>query len=64
MTTVGYGDYYPRNGVAYVLAAFVMMLGLMLTALPIAVIGANFSTYYEYKKKSMKRKVKHESKNE
>ena len=51
MTTVGYGDYYPTNLYGYAVAAVVMMLGLILTALPIAIIGANFSMYYDYNTK-------------
>ena len=58
MTTVGYGDYYPKNGVGYIAAAGVMMLGLMITALPIAIIGTNFSIYYDYNKKRMKQRKK------
>ena len=53
MTTVGYGDYYPKNIFGYAVAAVVMLLGLMITALPIAIIGANFSIYYEYHRKRL-----------
>ena len=53
MTTVGYGDYYPKNVFGYAVAAVVMLLGLMITALPIAIIGANFSVYHEYNKKRL-----------
>ena len=59
MTTVGYGDYYPKNVFGYAVAAVVMLLGLMITALPIAIIGANFSVYYEYnRKRQLHRKPK------
>lgn len=56
MTTVGYGDYYPKTGVGYIVAACVMMLGLTITALPIAIVGTNFAIYHEYNQKRLQRK--------
>jgi len=54
MTTVGYGDYYPKNTLGYAVAAVIMLFGLMITALPIAIIGANFTVYYEYNQRRKK----------
>ena len=48
MTTVGYGDYYPISAAGCIAAVFVMIFGLILTALPVAIIGAHFTVYYEY----------------
>ncbi|KAF6035849.1 hypothetical protein EB796_005847 [Bugula neritina] len=58
MTTVGYGDYYPKNTLGYAVAAVIMLFGLMITALPIAIIGANFTVYYEYTRGGRKFKLK------
>lgn len=55
MTTVGYGDYYPITLPGYLTASAVMLIGMVITALPIAIIGENFSTYYKYGKKREKR---------
>lgn len=48
MTTVGYGDYYPTSMIGHLIAILVMSFGLILTALPVAIIAGNFSLYYEY----------------
>ena len=61
MTTVGYGDFYPTTGVGYVAASVVMVLGILITALPIAVIGTHFSVYYEHHEKKMQQKRKLEN---
>ena len=47
MATVGYGDYYPRSTLGYLLAGLSMMCGILVIALPITVIGSNFSAIYE-----------------
>ena len=57
MTTVGYGDYYPKTAIGYVTAALIMMLGIMVTALPIVIIGTNFSIVSDYNKKRLQRKA-------
>ena len=51
MTTVGYGDFYPTNWFGYGFAVLIMLAGLMLTSLPIAIIGGNFAVYHEYNQK-------------
>ena len=58
MTTVGYGDLYPTHQGGYVATFIVMVFGLMVTALPVAIIGGNFSVAYEYNAKR-KQKLKH-----
>ena len=55
MTTVGYGDFYPTNWFGYGFAVLIMLAGLMLTSLPIAIIGGNFAVYHEYNQKSQQR---------
>lgn len=55
MTTVGYGDFYPTNALGYVAATMVMIFGLILTALPVAIIGGNFTVYYEYSQRRLER---------
>ena len=48
MTTVGYGDLYPTTAPGYAITVVVMLFGLILTALPVAIIGGNFAVVYEY----------------
>lgn len=43
MTTVGYGDMVPMTTLGMTLGCFVMLCGVLLLALPITVIGANFA---------------------
>ena len=46
MATVGYGDIYPRTVAGFVLASITMLCGILVIALPVTVIGQNFSTIY------------------
>ena len=46
MTTVGYGDMYPTNWYGKLLGVIVMMFGIIVIALPIPVIGSNFTQEY------------------
>lgn len=55
MTTVGYGDVYPTSLGGYIIVTVIMILGLTLTALPIAIVGGNFTVVYEYSQKVNKR---------
>ena len=57
MTTVGFGDYYPTTAIGYVTAALIMMLGIMVTALPIVIIGSNFSIVSDYNKERQRKKA-------
>lgn len=44
---VGYGDVYPIEPLGKVVSTAAMMVGLLVLALPITVVGSNFSTVYE-----------------
>lgn len=58
MTTVGYGDYYPTTLPGYIFASLLMIEALMLTALPVAIIGGNYAVLYEHNQKREKRKAR------
>ena len=47
MTTVGYGDGYPMTSEGRTLAVFAMLGGILIIAMPITVIGDNFSKAYD-----------------
>ena len=47
MTTVGYGDGYPMTAEGRTLAVFAMISGILIIAMPITVIGDNFSKAYD-----------------
>ena len=47
MTTVGYGDMYPVTDEGRTLAVLTMISGILILAMPITVIGANFASAYE-----------------
>ena len=46
MGTVGYGDVAPRTAAGWILASLAQMMGILVIALPITVIGSNFSAIY------------------
>jgi hypothetical protein len=53
MTTVGFGDVYPRTVAGQIVGEMTMVFGILLIALPVAIIGRNFQEVYdtmEYKK--------------
>jgi hypothetical protein len=43
MTSVGYGDVYPKSTAGKMVACLTMFTGILVLALPISVIGANFN---------------------
>eukprot|EP00164_Ancoracysta_twista_P003165 GFYU01004218.1.p1 GENE.GFYU01004218.1~~GFYU01004218.1.p1 ORF type:complete len:477 (-),score=71.49 GFYU01004218.1:296-1726(-) len=47
MTTVGYGDIYPVTDAGKIVATMTMLLGILVIALPVSIIGANFQGEYE-----------------
>ena len=46
MGTVGYGDIAPRTLAGWILASLAQLMGILVIALPITVIGSNFSVIY------------------
>lgn len=47
MTTVGYGDVYPRTSMGKVTATFTFLSGILLIALPVAIVGRKFTDVYD-----------------
>ena len=43
LTTVGYGDETPKTNSGKVVGAFAMVSGILIIALPVSVLGTNFS---------------------
>jgi voltage-gated potassium channel Kch len=60
LTTVGYGDTFPVEGGGRFIANIAMITGILIFALPLAVIGSNFqNAFQEYEdEKTNKAKVK------
>jgi len=46
-TTVGYGDQFPKTPLGYFIAVLLMMFSLIIAALPVGVIGSNFSEVWD-----------------
>lgn len=46
MTTVGFGDHYPISHAGHLVGASCAIFGLLLLALPIAIISTTFNNYY------------------
>ncbi|XP_062584627.1 potassium voltage-gated channel subfamily C member 3-like, partial [Saccostrea cucullata] len=63
MTTVGYGDFFPKTTAGYFVGVLTSIFGLILLAMPIATIASNFSKIYDcynFRKTHIKTKqVKH-----
>jgi len=53
MTTVGYGDAVPYTPAGKIVATFTMISGLLILALPITVVGSNFSKMMEIYEEDM-----------
>lgn len=54
ITTVGYGDSSPMTLAGKIFASFCALASIIITALPISIIGNNFSLYYSHAQAKMK----------
>ncbi|EDO27915.1 predicted protein, partial [Nematostella vectensis] len=54
ITTVGYGDMAPKTTQGKLFGSIVAGLSILITALPISIIGSNFSLYYAHAQAKMK----------
>ena len=48
LSTVGYGDMYPKSGMGYVVGALCALTGILATGLPVPIIANNFNLYYAH----------------
>ena len=46
LTTVGYGDMYPKSVMGYLVGAMCALTGILATGLPVPIIANNFNLYY------------------
>ncbi|CAG2187066.1 unnamed protein product [Mytilus edulis] len=58
MTTVGYGDVYAKSTPGKIVGCLCAVCGLLILAMPIAIIATNFSNYYQKMKDISKFKKK------
>ena len=54
MTTVGYGDVYPKSLLGKILGAICACVGVLIVALPVSVIGSNFTLFYSHAQAQLK----------
>ncbi len=54
MTTLGYGDMYPRTGLGYFVGGLCAVSGVLVLALPVPVIVNNFALYYSHAQAKLK----------
>lgn len=47
MTTVGFGDVYPKTGAGRLVGMSAMLTGILLIALPVAIVGRQFQEVYD-----------------
>lgn len=58
MTTVGFGDVYPRTWLGKIVGTFSMLSGILIIALPVAIVGRKFQEIYESYSEEEKSNVK------
>merc|ERR550514_2155041 len=58
VTTVGYGDVVPTTKLGKVIGSVTILSGMVVLAMPVGVIGANFSTEYERVQQEKRRRQK------
>jgi len=56
MTTVGYGDTYPLTFVGKLIASISFICGIILIALPVAILENQFESVYEEKERQHMKK--------
>lgn len=54
MTTVGYGDVHPKSLLGKILGAVCACVGVLIVALPVSVIGSNFTLFYSHAQAQLK----------
>ena len=59
MTTVGYGDVTPVTTLGRVVAAFIMLIGVGLVALPAGMLAARFGDELRERKRNLNAHIKH-----
>ncbi|XP_048752081.1 potassium voltage-gated channel subfamily C member 3-like [Ostrea edulis] len=50
MTTVGYGDMYPKSTFGYMVGGVCAFSGMLILAMPVAILATNFSDFYHKNK--------------
>lgn len=50
LTTVGYGDHVPKSAGGQIIGSLCAICGIIVLAMPVAMIVANFNNYYQKKK--------------
>ena len=54
MTTVGYGDVYPESHLGKLIGTVCACVGVLIVALPVSVIGSNFTLFYSHAQAQLK----------